>query len=529
MKGLLTSIITVLTFTGLQAQTVPASPKLIVGITVDQLRTDYIEAFSTLYGDKGFKRIWKEGKVFRNAQHQFANPDRSSAIAAIYTGTTPAVNGIVGNIWLDASTLRPVECVEDSEFMGYNTAEYSSAAKLLTSTITDELKIATQGKGLVYAIAPFRDAAVISAGHAADGAFWINDITGKWCSSTYYSEFPWWVSQYNDRKAVDFRITEMTWEPLLPTESYTYITAEGAKEAFKHKFDDARRNKFKRFITSPFVNDEVNQLVDECLRNSSIGVDRIPDFLSVTYYAGNFNRQSIQEYPLEIQDTYIRLDQSIAKLLDLLDAKVGLSNVLLFITSTGYTDSDSPDLKRYRVPGGDFHLNRCAALLNMYLMATYGEGQYVEAYHNQQIYLDHKLIEQKQLNLVEIQNKSADFLIQFSGVNEVYSAHRLLLGAWTPEIHKIRNSFNRKHSGDLVIDVLPGWTIVDENSTTNQVVRNTHTPMPLVFMGSHVKPEIIHEPTNVDHIAPTLAYFMRIRAPNASRATPLTDLRETSK
>ena len=176
-------------------------------------------------------------------------------------------------------------------------------------------------------------------------------------------------------------------------------------------------------------------------------MDDITDLLALTYYAGNYAHKSVQECAMEIQDTYVRLDRSIANLLDLLDKKVGLQNVLIFVTSTGYTDSESADSGLYKIPGGEFYLNRCAALLNMYLMATYGEGKYVEAHHNQQIYLNHKLLEKKELNLAEIQQKSAEFLMQFSGVNEAYSANRLLLGSWTPEIHKIRNGYHRKRSG----------------------------------------------------------------------------------
>lgn len=524
MRGLITSILAILTITGLQAQTATTTPKLVVGLTIDQLRTDYIEAFSSLYGDKGFKRIRKEGKIFQNASYTFANPDRASAIAAIYTGTTPAVNGIVGQTWLDASTLRPINCVEDPEFMGYYTTDNSSASKLLTSTLADELKIATQNKALVYAIAPLRETAIPGAGHAGDGAFWVNDITGKWCGTTYYAEFPTWLSQYNDRQGIDFRIGNMIWTPALPKESYTAISTENGRNSFSHKFDDAKRNKYKRLLTSPLINDEVNRIAEELLRNTSIGVDRIPDLLTLTYYAGNYNHQSTAESALEIQDSYVRLDENIGNLLDLLDKKIGLQHVLLFITSTGYTDSETPDLKQYRIPGGEFHLNRCAALLNMYLMATYGEGQYVTAYHNRQIYLDHKLLEQKQIVPAEIQQKATEFLMQFSGVNEVYSSHRLLLGAWTPELQRIRNAYHRQRSGDLVIDILPGWTIVDENSGTEQVVRTAHTPMPIIFMGSSVKPEIIHTPTTVDHIAPTVAHVMRIRAPNASTAAPITNL-----
>ena len=159
MKGLLTSLITVLTFTGLQAQSLPSAPKLVVGLTIDQLRTDYLEAFSSLYGEKGFKRLWKEGRVFHNAEYTFCGVDRASAIAAIYSGTTPSMNGIISQRWMDASTLRPVNSTDDTEFMGYYTDQTAAPTKLLTSTIADELKIATQGKGLVYAIAPDGDAA----------------------------------------------------------------------------------------------------------------------------------------------------------------------------------------------------------------------------------------------------------------------------------------------------------------------------------------------------------------------------------
>ena len=193
-KGLITSILA-LTFSGLQAQPLPASPKLVVTLTIDQLRTDYMEAFSSLYGEKGFKRLLREGKVFCQAEFPFCGTDRASAIAAIYTGTTPSMNGIIAEQWLDAGTLRPINCVEDPNFMGNYTDESTSPSQLLTSTIADELKIATRNKGLVYAIAPFRDAAILGAGHAGNGAFWLNNNTGKWCSTTYYNEFPWWLSQ----------------------------------------------------------------------------------------------------------------------------------------------------------------------------------------------------------------------------------------------------------------------------------------------------------------------------------------------
>lgn len=518
-KGLITSILA-LTFGGLQAQPQPATPKLVVTLTVDQLRTDYMEAFSSLYGEKGFKRLLREGKVFRQAEFAFNGIDRASAIAAIYTGTTPSMNGIIAENWLDAHTLRPVNCVEDPDFMGNYTDESTSPSRLLASTIADELRIATRNKGLVYAIAPFSDAAILGAGHAGNGAFWLNKNTGKWCSTTYYSEFPWWLSLYNERKSPDFRIKDMVWTPALPFAYYTFLP-EWRDEPFKYKPDSERSNKFRRLLTTPFINEEVNLLTEELLNKSTVGQDEVPDLLSLTYYAGNYNRRSVQECATEMQDTYVRLDRSIAALLEIIDHKVGLHNVLFCITSTGYADAEDADPGIYRTPGGEFHLNRCATLLNMFLMATYGEGRYVEAYYDRQIYLNHKLIESKQLSLAEIQGKAAEFLVQFSGINEVYSAHRLLLGSWSPQIERIRNGFHRKRSGDLTIDVLPGWTVMQENNTDNRVVRKANIPAPLILLGSGIKAETIRIPVSIERIAPTLAGIMRIRAPNASTASPL--------
>lgn len=187
--------------------------------------------------------------------------------------------------------------------------------------------------------------------------------------------------------------------------------------------------------------------------------------------------------------------------------------------------------------GDGVNIQDGSVLHTLYEKSTIEIGNYVSVGHNvtihgatvkdydQQIYLNHKLIEEKQLNLADIQEKAAEFLIQFSGVNEVYSGKRLLLGSWTPDISMIRNSFHRKRSGDLLIDVLPGWSIVNENTSDHKVVRKAHIPSPLIFMGSGVKPAVINTPVTIDHIAPTVAHILRIRSPNACSATPITDIR----
>lgn len=527
MKGrLLTSLLTVLALASLQAQNTPAVPKLVVGLTIDQLRMDYIEAFTAMYGERGFKRLWKEGRIYRNAEYGFVNVDQASAVAAIYTGTTPYINGIVGNGWLDRSSLQVINCVDDTHFMGIYTSESTSPARLKVSNLSDELMIATQGAAEAYSIAPTREMAVLAAGHASKGAFWINDETGKWSGTTYYGNFPSWVSTYNDRQGLDFRIGEMTWGPYLPVTSYKYLTSENKQVTFKHKFDDERRNKYRKYKTSPYANEEVNRLVNACLNNTMVGQDNVPDLLTLGYYAGNYDHKSSAELPMEMQDVYVRLDANLSELLDIIDRKVGLQNTLFFVTSTGYTDPEPVDAAQYHIPNGEFHIKRCSALLNLYLAAIYGEGQYVEAFHEQEIYLNHKLIEQKQLNLAEILARSSEFLVQFSGVKDVYSSQRLMLGSWTPEMGKIKNRYNAACSGDLWVEVLPGWSVVRDHSLDSKVVRDSYTSAPLIFVGWEIKPETIHAPIQIGNIVSTITHFMRIRAPNAASLAPITDIRK---
>ena len=364
-ERILTSLLTVFVITGIQSQSPTPVPRLVVGLTIDQLRADYIEAFSALYGERGFKRLLKEGRIYTNAEYDFIDVDRSSATASIYTGTTPYYNGIPANRWMDRNSLRIIKSVDDQNFMGVYTSESSSAKRLQCSTLSDELKVATQGRAEVYSIAPTREMAVLAAGHAADGAFWLNDETGKWSGTTYYGDCPVWVSNYNDKEGLDFRINNLEWLPYLPVTSYQYITTETKQLNFKHNFSDERLDKYKKFKTSPYVNDEVNRLVNVCLNSTQIGQDAAPDLLTLSYYAGNYDHKPSTEYAMEIQDMYVRLDNSLGDLLDLIDRKVGLRNTLFFITSTGYTDPDPVDPEQYKIPGGEFHIKRCAALLNM--------------------------------------------------------------------------------------------------------------------------------------------------------------------
>lgn len=496
-------------------------PRVVVNILVDQLRSDYLNAFMPLYGQEGFVRLLHEGRVYTQAEYPHYHPDRASAVATLATGTTPYNHGIVGMKWLNRETLRPVFCVDDAKYAGVQTADATSPTYLGVSTIGDELKVATEGKALVYAIAPYRDAAVLSAGHAADGAVWIDDRTGQWCTSSYYAQsLPTWAAVLNSNGGLNEKLKSTIWKPTNDlVGNFSYFLSGGMKRPFAHKFSgDAR---FASFKTSGLVNAEVAHAATQCLTGSMMGADDVTDYLALTFYAGNINHHTVNENPMELQDTYVRLDQALAQLIQSVEHKVGRGRALFVLTSTGYADEENNDLSKYRIPTGTFDVQRAAGLLNMYFVAVYGQGQYVDSSFGTQIYLNHKLVEQKQINLAEMLERAQDFLLQLTGVKDVYTSSRLLQGAWTPGISRMRGAYNARYSGDIMIEVAPGWHYVNSLTHDNQLVRESYISFPIIFLGEGFKADTVATPVTIDYVAPTLSKAMRIRAPNACSAASL--------
>ncbi len=520
----LTPLIVALTWANLEAQTASPVPKLVVNVMIDQFRTDYMEAFSPLFGPGGFNKILREGRSYMDASYPFTHIDRASAVACVMTGTVPYDNGIVGERWMDRKTLRPAYCVDDTSCQGWLTSDRFSPASLNVSTITDELKVATGGRALVYGVAPEADAAILSAGHAADGAFWIDDASGQWCSTSYYGAYPDWALRYDVSARLGNRISDIEWKPISPVVgNFNFFISPQESKSFKHGFTGD--GKFRSFKTSACVNDEVNRFVIHCLNHTDVGADRVTDFLSVTYYAGTYEHRPVAECPVELQDTYVRLDLKMAELIAALEKKVGAGNFLLVVTSTGYADGEMADLTKYRIPSGTFNVTRASSLLNMYLMAVYGQGKYVETEFGSQLFLNQKLIEDKQLNLSEVLERSQAFLIQMAGVKDVYTSERLALSSGVSGINRLRNGFNQMRSGDIFIETQPGWTVVNNDTQERTMTRVSYFGFPVFFFGCNVRPETIKTPVLVDCIAPTVARFMRIRAPNACSAAPLSAVR----
>jgi hypothetical protein len=506
---------------GLHAQQTGETPQLVVSIIVDQLRGDYLQYFSSTFGEKGFKRLMNEGLMYHSIEFGFPNVGEAASIASIYTGTYPYYNGITGDYKYDFSKNREVSIVSDDNYLGNYTSDKLSPLAVLASTVGDELRIASQGKSEVYAIAPNAAGAIISGGKYANGVFWLDNYNGKWATSTYYKEIAWYIDRYNMYEAIG-NYPDRIW-----TQSYShYIAFPYSKQTtpFSYNFPKTDKDRYLKIKQTPLINTEVTNLANKFLESANLGADANPDLLAITYYAGNYKSGlNPEEYSYEIQDIYYQLDKELERLFDVIDRKVGIKHTLIVLTSTGYYDSTAQPSSEFK-PAGEFHPNRCTALLNMYLMAIYGQGNWVNAYYNYQIYLNKKLAEEKQIKWQELVQNAAGFVAQFSGVQDVTTAGQWMVDD-TGRSADFRRGMNTKLSGDIFIELQPGWTIINEaNPLTKEYNRNQAILSPLFIFGSYVKKENIYRRIKASEIAPTLSYILRIRPPNACRDLPLQEL-----
>ncbi len=433
------------------AQQLSQTPRLVVNITIDQLRTDYLEHFAPLYTQDGFRRLLQEGRIYSQVTYPFTPVDRASAIACIATGTSPHYNKIIAQQWLARDNKKIAYCVYDKQYV-------ASPANIASSTISDELKVATQGHAIVYGIAYTQDAAILSAGHAADGAFWVNDANNTWATSSYYpSSAQTWLRAYNSQHALTSRSNQ---------------------------------------------NEAVVSLALGCITDNAMGRDDTTDYLAITLSAAPLSTALAQRADME--SIYTSLDRSLSTLIKGVISSVGRDKVLFVITSTGYAPEPDIDYATYRIPTGTFYINRTAQLLNMYLAAIYGSGTWVEAYYKNQIYINHRLIESKKVNYSELLQRSRDLLRTTSGVSTV-----------------IDTPYDTAITGDLWIEVNPGWKIVNEETNESYTSRAAFIPFPVIFFASDIKAEKIDSPITTEYIAPTIAKSIRIRAPNACSMQPL--------
>lgn len=495
-------------------------PQLVVEILIDQLRSDYLELLQTHFTENGFNRLTRDGAYFESVDFKMNNVDMVSATATLMTGTYPSINGLPSGMVYDAQKRMGQKVLVDRNATGTN--EVLTPKPLKVSTVSDELRVNSNGLGYVYSIAPDAQQAILLAGHAGNAACWINDVNGKWVTSSFYPESPQVISVRNLSAPLSSRVDTMSWVPSIPLANYPEVATYKKFYPFRYTFPPARKDRYKNYKKSALVNEEVTSVAIEFLAGIKLGARGEIDMLNIAYTAAPYSDEA-GDGSVELQDTYLRLDRQLARLFEAIEKNVGLNNTLVFVSSTGYFEDNNKIDPKFNIPSGEFQPSKAKSLLNLYLMAIYGNAQWVDNYYEGSFFLNRKLIKEKNVDLREIREKSSDFLRRMSGVANAYSLDEVLENPHGEVEKLMHNGIVMDYAGDVLVEVMPGWTIVENEQAQTQKVKQVRANVvstPAFFLHPSVKPQKITTPIDASLLAPTVSRLLRIRSPNAALGKP---------
>lgn len=500
----------------------PQRPDLVVGILIEGLDEDMLRVLDSQLSPGGFKRLMAEGAVAEQIDYGTAI-DPVAAAAMLYTGAAPAVNGIPAAYVYQPSRHRSRPVLADSAQMGNFTNDMLSPAAIEVSTIADEVRIDGNGPTHVYALAADPSRAIIMAGHAGNGGYWIDDISGRWASTTYYRDLPQSISMRNYNSPIEQRLDTAAWTPLFGTlEGYPDLTPATRRAGFRYTFPEKTRDRYRSFKASAKGNEEITTMATELMHYQMLGNHQGTDMLSLGYTLAPYPYASSPNPRAETMDAYLRLDRDIQRLMMAIDKTPGADRTLVFVAGLPAPASSRPDEERWRVPTGEFSSRKARSLLNMYLMALHGNGEWVSGYHDRHFYLNHQLIREKKLDPAAIRSEAAQFLTRMSGVSNAYTIDDIVAGRVGADPAATRRNTSVKHAGDIILEINPGWSAVDDlEHGPDHYSRLGHAASPFIIWGAGVAPQRIVEPIDARRIAPSVTRLLRIRSPNAAALGPV--------
>ena len=516
-------------------ESTPTKPKLIVGIVVDKMKYEYLFRYSEKFGNNGFKRLLNEGFFCENTQYNFAPTFTGPGHASIYTGATPSSNGIIANDWFQRTTNDSMYCASDVSVNSVGTtsdAGKMSPKNLLTTTITDELKISDNFKSKVIGIALKDRGAILPAGHSSNAAYWYDGANGNWITSSYYmNELPKWVDDFNAQK-VPAKFLSEQWRTLLPIEKYTESTNDDnlyeepykgeSKPIFPHDIPNLKGKDFELLRKIPAGNTFTKDFAIATLKAENMGKGEFTDFLAVSFSSTDYVGHQFGTNAIETEDTYIRLDNDIADLLKFLDETYGKNNVLVFLTADHGAVNNVTYLDDNKIAAGTFTPRTMADILSYQLKTKYGEEGLVSSVMNDNVYLNHSLITEKKINLEEIQNYSAAILLGLDGVANTVTATQFSNNQFTEGmISKVQRGFYKKLSGDVLVILESGLVESKKTGTTHGSGYSYDTHVPLIWYGWNIPQGKTSKQVMIVDIAATLAAMLHLEFPSGCSGKPI--------
>ena len=518
-------------------------PKLVVGIVVDQMRYDYLTRFWNDFGDGGFKRLINEGFLSKNHHYNYIPTVTAPGHTSIYTGTTPAVHGILGNNWYDKFAKQRVYCADDTDYPDFGTEGTGGKAptRLLTTTITDQLRLHYQFNSKVIGVAIKDRGAIFPVGHTANAAYWFEGgSTGNWITSSYYVDrMPDWVNEFNSSSKVE--AYKQTWNTLNPIDEYEESGSDSNNyevlfvgennSGFPHEISKyfKENDEFDVISETPFGNSITTDFSIEAIIQERLGIDEIPDFISISYSSTDKIGHRYGVNSIEVQDTYLRLDLELERLLNFLDKNIGYGEYTLFLTADHAAMHVPSFLKDSKIPAGHIEGSVIAEELFKELESRFGMN-IIEAINYNEIYLDRQALrelEKKGMTSSQVRQGVAEIMYDIDNIERVYTSDQLRnFGASDSFDRMVFKGYNPKRSGDIFFIQSPGFVDDDPKGSSHSSAMIYDTHVPLIFYGQGIKKGVTSKRTEVTDIAPTLAVLLGIGMPNGTTGTPIEDLLE---
>ena len=516
-----------------------SKPKLVVGVVVDQMRFDYLNRFKNKYSANGFLRLINQGYSCNNHHFNFIPTYTAPGHASVFTGTTPSVHGIIGNSWYDKASNSTVYCTTDKAYTPVGAAaKYGqvSPRNMKVTTLADQNRLFTQMNGKTIGISIKDRGAVFPSGHTANGAYWFEGLNeGKWMTSTYYMDtLPQWVQDFNTPSNIASYLKP--WNTLYDISLYDesgsdlsdYEQGFNGKSTPEFPYDLKalmELNQGYNIIKStPFGNTMITDFALSAIEAESLGVDDYTDFLTVSYSSTDYIGHNFGINSVELQDTYLRLDLELERLLNYLDTKVGAGNYTLFLTSDHGAVEVPSFLTDVHIPSGYVPENSFASLYTS-LKKKYGVSDLIMKISNNQVFLNHQRITALKVSLEDVQKFVVNEIISYPHIKKAYTATTMQTHYFKEGVEKmLQNGYHQKLSGDVLFTLEPGVISYGPKGTTHGSGYNYDTHVPLLFYGNRIQPGKTYERTSVTDIAPTISALLGIALPNGATGTVIEEV-----
>ena len=534
MKKIFKLIFVLCCFCGI-AQAQPQRPKLVVGLVVDQMRWDYLYRYQARYGEGGFKRLLNEGFSCENCRIPYIPSVTAIGHTSIYTGSVPSIHGIAGNNFMKDG--KVTYCTEDYTVKPVGSdgkAGYESPRNMWTTTIGDELRLATNDRSKVIGVAIKDRASILPAGHHANGAYWFDAKNGKFITSTFYMDkLPEWVNKFNKQNLPKKYLSEK-WNTLYPIDTYKESTADendyesevkpGVKATLPLDLPALSKKYGTDIIRStPFGNTLTMEMAKAAIAGENLGGGNETDFLAVSCSCTDVIGHQVGPNAVEIEDTYLRLDKDFADFFAYLDQKVGKGNYLVFLSADHGGMNNAKFLQDRRIPAGNWENKVAKNYLDEALKAKYpSAGSLIKGVFNYQVFFDTNKIDSLGLDYAQIKQVAVNRLKKDKDVHYAFDMEKASIES-IPDDVKTRaiNGYNRERSGGVQVILKPAYYDHGWKGTSHGAWNGYDTHIPLVFMGWGIKQGASTKPCYMTDIAATVCALLHIQAPDGCIGEPI--------